>query len=101
MNDVPRHLYEEGPVVNVEPRGCSGLDRGRGSHLSICVLRGRFDPTLTASETRHMMPCMDLSAKNLDEPDEVVKLPGLIEEVVEVGGFVVGRETVEPGWRWS
>jgi hypothetical protein len=44
---------------------------------------------------------MDLSAKNFDRPDEVVQLPGLLEEVVEVGGFVVGRETVEPGWRWS
>ena len=44
---------------------------------------------------------MELSAKNFDEPDEVVRLPGLVEEVVEVGGFVVGRETVEPGWRWS
>lgn len=41
------------------------------------------------------------SAKNFDDPDEVVRLPGLLEEVVEVGGFVVGRETVEPGWRWS
>jgi class 3 adenylate cyclase len=44
---------------------------------------------------------VDLSAKNFDEPDEVVRLPGLLEEVVEVGGFVVGRETVDPGWRWS
>jgi len=48
-----------------------------------------------------MMPRMHLSAKNFDDPDEVVRLPGLLEEVVEVGGFVVGRETVEPGWRWS
>jgi class 3 adenylate cyclase len=44
---------------------------------------------------------MELSAKNFDQPDEVVQFPGLLEEVVEVGGFVVGRETVEPGWRWS
>jgi class 3 adenylate cyclase len=44
---------------------------------------------------------MELTAKNLDEPDEVVELPGLLEEVVEVGGFVVGREVVAPGWRWS
>ena len=44
---------------------------------------------------------MELSAKNLDEPDEVVELPGLVEEIVEVGGFVVGREVVSPGWRWS
>jgi class 3 adenylate cyclase len=44
---------------------------------------------------------MDLSAKNLDEPDERVELPGLVEDMVEVGGFVVGREVVAPGWRWS
>ena len=44
---------------------------------------------------------MELSAKNFDEPDETVELPGLLEEVVEVGGFVVGREVVAPGWRWS
>ncbi len=44
---------------------------------------------------------MELSAKNFDDPDETVELPGLLEEVVEVGGFVVGREVVEPGWRWS
>jgi hypothetical protein len=39
-----------------------------------------------------MMPGMELSAKNFDDPDEVVRLPGLLEEVVEVGGFTVGRE---------
>ena len=44
---------------------------------------------------------VELSAKNFDEPDEIVELPGLLEEVVEVGGFVVGREVVAPGWRWS
>jgi class 3 adenylate cyclase len=48
-----------------------------------------------------MMATMELSAKNFDEPDEVVELPGLVEEIVEVGGFVVGREVVSPGWRWS
>jgi hypothetical protein len=31
---------------------------------------------------------MELSAKNFDEADEVVELPGLREEMVEVGGFV-------------
>jgi class 3 adenylate cyclase len=44
---------------------------------------------------------MDLTAKNFDDPDEIVRLPLLLEEVVEVGGFVVGREVLEPGWRWS
>lgn len=44
---------------------------------------------------------MELYAKNFDEPDEIVELPRLLEEVVEVGGFVVGREETAPGWRWS
>jgi len=44
---------------------------------------------------------MDLVAKNFDEPDETVRMPGLVEEVVEVGGFTVGREVCDPGWRWS
>jgi class 3 adenylate cyclase len=44
---------------------------------------------------------VDLIGKNFDEPDEVVRLPGLLEEVVEVGGFTVGREVVDPGWRWA
>ena len=48
-----------------------------------------------------MMTAMDLSAKNFDEPDELVELPGLVEEIVEVGGFVIGREVLAPGWRWS
>ena len=44
---------------------------------------------------------MDLIGKNLDRPDETIDLPLLLEQVVEVGGFVVGREVVDPGWRWS
>jgi len=48
-----------------------------------------------------MMAPMELAAKNFDDPDERVELPGLVEEMVEVGGFVVGREVVAPGWRWS
>jgi hypothetical protein len=44
---------------------------------------------------------MDLTGKNFDDADEVIDLPLLREEVVEVGGFVVGREVTEPGWRWS
>jgi class 3 adenylate cyclase len=59
------------------------------------------DPTLTRSQPQLMMPRVELSAKNFDDPDEVVRLPGLLEEVVEVGGFIVGREVVDPGWRWS
>ena len=35
---------------------------------------------------------MSLSAKNFDDPDELIEMPGLLEEVVELGGFVIGRE---------
>jgi hypothetical protein len=38
------------------------------------------DPTLTRSEPQLMMPHVELSAKNFDDPDEVVRLPGLIED---------------------
>jgi hypothetical protein len=48
-----------------------------------------------------MMGDVSLSSKNLDTPDETIELPGLIEKVVELGGFVIGLETVAPGWRWS
>ena len=48
-----------------------------------------------------MMPFVALLSKSLDDPDETVRLPGLIEQVVEIGGFVVGLETCDPGWRWS
>jgi hypothetical protein len=48
-----------------------------------------------------MIRRVEPSVKSFDDPDEVVELPRLVEEVVEVGGFVVGRETVSPGWRWS
>ena len=41
------------------------------------------------------------SAKNFDDPDELIELPGLLEQVVEVGGFAVAREELAPGWRWS
>ena len=44
---------------------------------------------------------MTLSSKSFDNPDETVRLPKLVEQVVEIGGFVVGLETVDPGWRWS
>lgn len=41
------------------------------------------------------------SAKSLFEPDESIRLPGLVEHVVDLGDISVGRSIVEPGWRWS
>src|SRR5262249_17432847 len=36
-----------------------------------------------------------------DDPDERVLFPGIVEELIEVGGFTLGRTTHDPGWRYS
>ena len=38
---------------------------------------------------------------NFDEADELHEYPGVVDRVVEIGDLTVGRETLEPGWRWS
>lgn len=40
-------------------------------------------------------------AKSLGQPDESINLPGITEELVEVGDMTVGRTIQQPGWRWS
>src|SRR5437763_13167484 len=39
--------------------------------------------------------------KSLDRPDETVTLGDLVQDVVEIGDFTVGRTVHPPGWRWS
>jgi class 3 adenylate cyclase len=39
--------------------------------------------------------------KSLGDPDEVVRLPGILEELVDLGDVTVGRVVQQPGWRWS
>lgn len=39
--------------------------------------------------------------KSLESPDEVLRLPGITEELVDLGDLTVGRVVHEPGWRWS
>jgi class 3 adenylate cyclase len=39
--------------------------------------------------------------KNFRDPDDTVELPGIVERQVELGDLTVGRQTLEPGWRWS
>lgn len=39
--------------------------------------------------------------KSLESPDEVIRLPGITEELVDLGDLTVGRVVHEPGWRWS
>ena len=42
-----------------------------------------------------------LHGKSLRTPDESIELPGLSEEHVELGGYMVARSIQEPGWRYS
>jgi len=39
--------------------------------------------------------------KNLARPDEVIGLPDVVEEVVDLGELTVGRTISQPGRRWS
>lgn len=39
--------------------------------------------------------------KSLDEPDETFDDAGVVEHLVEIGDFTVGRAVCRPGWRWS
>jgi class 3 adenylate cyclase len=43
----------------------------------------------------------ELQSKDLNQPDEVVEMPGVTVRQVDLGDFTVGRLVVEPGWRWS
>jgi class 3 adenylate cyclase len=42
-----------------------------------------------------------LRSKRFDEPDDLITLPLLTSQVVVLGEVYVGRNTHEPGWRWS
>ena len=39
--------------------------------------------------------------KNFGKPDEVREFPKGKVELLNVGGRVIGRATLQPGWRWS
>ena len=39
--------------------------------------------------------------KSFEQPDEIREFPHGRLELVRIGGVVVGRATLEPGWRWS
>ena len=42
-----------------------------------------------------------MQRKSLDMPDEERKIPNGGVQIWELGDFVVGRVTFNPGWRWS
>jgi class 3 adenylate cyclase len=39
--------------------------------------------------------------KNFDQPDSRVEFGGVVQELVEIGDYTVGRTIQPPGWRWS
>jgi class 3 adenylate cyclase len=39
--------------------------------------------------------------KNFADPDEVIDMPGVSVQVVDLGDLTVGKMVNEPGWRWS
>ncbi len=39
--------------------------------------------------------------KNFERPDDVREFPHGRLELINIGGVIVGRSTLEPGWRWS
>lgn len=43
----------------------------------------------------------DRFTRSLDSPDEVIEGELVRTEHVELGGITVGRDTHQPGWRWS
>ena len=47
------------------------------------------------------MADMEPRSKNLRTPDDTVQLPGIIEDLVDLGDLTVGRTVQQPGWRWS
>jgi mannose-6-phosphate isomerase-like protein (cupin superfamily) len=38
---------------------------------------------------------------SFSKPDEVRRFPKGFVELIEIGGTLVGRATLQPGWRWS
>jgi hypothetical protein len=46
-----------------------------------------------------VMEATDL--KNFQNPDEVREFSNGRLELIHIGGLIVGRATLEPGWRWS
>jgi ethanolamine utilization protein EutQ (cupin superfamily) len=44
---------------------------------------------------------MSVSVKSLGRPDEVREFPNGKGEIVDLDGMVVGRGSLQAGWRWS
>ena len=54
-----------------------------------------------SSESRDASTMSGIQAKSFDAPDETVTFEHGHVDLVNVGSLQVGREVLEPGWRWS
>lgn len=43
----------------------------------------------------------ELQKKSLNIPDEIIDMPGITHQVVEIADMTFSRATHQPGWRWS
>jgi hypothetical protein len=84
---APRDGGHRGPA---SPGGPAGSRRRR--------MRSIVDPV--CDRDKHMVMA-ESASKNLRTPDETIRLPGITEELVDLGDLTVGRTVQEPGWRWS
>ncbi len=51
---------------------------------------------------QHMAEVLEKSeVRNFAQPDEIREFPHGRLELMRIGGAVIGRATLEPGWRWS
>jgi len=48
-----------------------------------------------------VMTMMKMEGKSLNKPDEVRTFDRGKVELVNIGGRMVGRATLQPGWKWS
>jgi class 3 adenylate cyclase len=39
--------------------------------------------------------------RNFGHPDETIRFPGIVEDLVEIAGMTVAKTVQDPGWRWS
>lgn len=42
-----------------------------------------------------------ITARSIDQPDEIVSAPGVAKRIVTVGKTLIARIECQPGWRWS
>ena len=85
----------EAEIFLLTPEQAARLDGGPALHAG----QGPGQRTTPDQEVNAMA---GMQVKSFESPDEVRPFEGKgTADVLEVGGRVVGRTTLEPGWKWS